>query len=129
MDDFVNIVNRYWDASDAVTLASFALWKLNWIYPLVNGKGRTARITVHYILCLKSGGLLPGTSLLPEVLRRYRHEENDPYVAALRDVDKSWAKGALDLSRLHKLVSDLLEEQLASAEPETNDNDAEAPKD
>lgn len=42
MHDFVIASNRYWDQSDAVTLAAFALWRLNWIHPFVNGNGRTA---------------------------------------------------------------------------------------
>lgn len=123
MDDFVNTINRAWDSSDAVTLASFALWRLNWIHPFVNGNGRTARITAYYILCLKSGGLLPGTELLPELLRRHRHEPNDPYVAALQAVDASYNAGAVNIKPLHDLVSALLNEQLASADEPENASD------
>jgi hypothetical protein len=116
MDDFINSVNRAWENTDAVVLATYALWRLNWIHPFVNGNGRTARLTAYYILCLKSGGMLPGEVTLPDLLRRHRYEDDDPYVLALRAVDQSLATGAPDLSQLHALVSSLLEEQLSSAQ-------------
>lgn len=115
MDDFVNMINRAWENADPVTLASFVLWRLNWIHPFVNGNGRTARITAYYILCLKAGGMLPGTEPLPELLRRDRYKPDDPYVAALKKVDASLEAGNFDLKPLHELVSSLLDEQLASA--------------
>jgi len=115
MDDMVNTINRSWEQSDPVVLASYALWRLNWIHPFRNGNGRTARLTAYYILCLKFGGLLSGTISLPELLRRHRGEENDPYVAALQAIDESLDKGAFDLTPLTKLLSELLAEQLATA--------------
>ncbi|MCH2456711.1 MAG: Fic family protein [Henriciella sp.] len=117
MDDMVNSINRSWDATDPLVLASYALWRLNWIHPFVNGNGRTARVTAYYILCLKFGGLLAGTVSLPELLCRHRHEPDDPYVAALQEVDESLRQGALDFSPLVKLIGSLLEEQLGTAPP------------
>lgn len=122
MDDFVNRVNREWEQADPVVLASFALWRLNWIHPFVNGNGRSARLTAYYILCLKLKGMLPGSVTLPDLLRRERHKPDDPYVKALRSADESAQKGALDLSELHGLISKLLAEQLASSpSPARND--------
>ncbi len=115
MDDFVNQINRAWDSTDPVVLASYALWRVNWIHPFVNGNGRTARLVSYYLLCLKAGGMLAGTVPLPELLRRDRHKPDDPYVAALKAADASVKAGALDLSEIHKLVSELLDEQIASA--------------
>lgn len=34
MDDFVNIVNRTWETTEAVALAAFVLWRLNHIHPI-----------------------------------------------------------------------------------------------
>jgi Fic/DOC family len=68
MDDLINSVNRNWDKADAVALATFVLWRLNNIHPFINGNGRTARAACYYVLCLKSGGLLPGQVILPELL-------------------------------------------------------------
>jgi Fic family protein len=109
MDDFVNSVNRKWEAIDAVVLATFVLWRLNHIHPFINGNGRTARAASYFVLCVKAGGWLPGDVILPELLRQNRAE----YVEALRQVDQSVAGGALDLGPLHQMIVRLLQEQLA----------------
>lgn len=116
MDDFINQINTSISNADPVLLASFALWKLNWIHPFVNGNGRTARLVAYYILCLKFGGMIAGAPSLPELLRRERGQPNDPYVLALQAVDKSYKdKGVPDLAPLHSLLESLLTEQLQSA--------------
>lgn len=115
MDDLVNSVNRNWENTDPVVLASFALWKICHIHPFRNGNGRTARLTANYILSLKLGGTLAGTVSLPELLRRNRGEDDDPYMAALHAVDASWNAGALDLAPLVELMTALLVEQAESA--------------
>ncbi|MBA4274915.1 MAG: cell filamentation protein Fic [Alphaproteobacteria bacterium] len=112
MDDFVNVVNRNWDSTDPVSLAAYVLWRLNWIHPFINGNGRTARVTCYYVLCLAVGGWLPGTIILPELIRQNRAE----YVVALQAVDRSYDVGALDLAPLHTLLQRLIQEQLASAQ-------------
>jgi len=112
MQMFTNLVNRSWQENDAVTLATYVLWRLNHIHPFVNGNGRTARVSAYFVLCLRSGGWLPGQKLLPERIVEVRPE----YVAALKAADASLQQGALDLSLLHALVSRLLDEQMKSAE-------------
>lgn len=120
MDDFVNKINTSIGREDPVVLATWALWRLNWIHPFINGNGRTARLVAYYILCLSFGGMIPGTLSLPELLRRERGTPTDPYVAALRAADDSLVSGTLDISLLHNLVESLLGEQLASAPPPVN---------
>ncbi len=110
MDDFVNIVNRTWETSDPVALAALVLWRLNHIHPFINGNGRTARAASYFVLCVKLGLWLPGATILPELLRRERAR----YVEALRKGDLSLATGTLDLSELHALISELLQEQISS---------------
>lgn len=121
MDDFVNTVNRIWENTDVLVLAAFVLWKLNHIHPFINGNGRTARATSYFVLCVKHGGWLPGATILPELLRR----ERDRYVKALQKVDASHAAGALDLTELHILICELIDEQMKSA---TASDDADAKK-
>lgn len=116
MDDFVNQINTNLLHADPVVVASYALWRLNWIHPFINGNGRTARLAAYYILCMRAGGMIKGTVSLPELLRKDRGTENDPYVEALRELDASHKAGALKIEPLHKLISDLLEEQLATTE-------------
>lgn len=126
MDDFVNQVNRMWETLDPVVLASFVLWRINFIHPFINGNGRTARATCYYVLCLKVGGLIAGSIILPELLKR----ERDRYVLALQAVDASASAGALDLSPLHSLISELLKEQLSTAPvaPDAPSSSAGAPQ-
>lgn len=111
MDDMVNQVNKSWDSMDPVLLATWTLWRLNLIHPFINGNGRTARAVCYFILCVRAGGWLPGTPILPELIRQRR----DDYVAALKATDASAATGTLDLTVLHQLISDLLTQQLQSA--------------
>lgn len=113
MDDFVNIVNRNWDSTDPVVLATYVLWRLNNIHPFVNGNGRTARAACYFVLCLKLGGWPAGNTILPELIRR----ERDEYCAALQEAHDAFAAtGEPDLSHLHAIVARLLAEQLASQE-------------
>lgn len=112
MQMFTNLVNRSWELHDGVTLATYVLWRLNHIHPFVNGNGRTARVAAYFVLCLKSGGWLPGKKVLPERLVENRPE----YVAALQAADASLSTGELDLSILHAMLSRLLDEQMKSAE-------------
>ena len=114
MDDFVNEVNRYWDDLDEVSLAAFVLWRLNWIHPFINGNGRTARAACYFVLCVKLGGWLPGTIILPELLRR--PENRDRYVQALRHSDTTEWNGDMHdfLSPMTQLLFELLHEQQSS---------------
>jgi prophage maintenance system killer protein len=117
MDDFVNSVNRSWEKVEPVALAALVLWRLNHIHPFINGNGRTARAACYFVLCVRVGFWLPGSTILPELLRR----ERDRYVEALRKADASLSTGTLDLTELHALITELLEEQIngaASAPPE-----------
>jgi Fic/DOC family len=126
MEDFVNMVNRSWEKSDPVALAAFVLWRMNFIHPFINGNGRTARAASYFVLCVAAGQWLPGTKILPELIRRDRAE----YVTALQSADASLAAGALDLSLLHGLLSRLLSEQLngqAQVAPQHAPNGGNAP--
>jgi len=115
MDDFINEVNTNWTSADPIELASYILWKLNWIHPFINGNGRTARVACYYALCLKVGGWLAGDTLLPELIRRERTKADDRYTAALKAADASIKGGGpLDLTDMHNLLSELLAEQMKS---------------
>jgi hypothetical protein len=117
MDDFINVVNRNWDQTDAVVLTTYVLWRLNNIHPFINGNGRTARAACYYVLCVKSGGLLPGQTILPELIRQNRQEHID----ALQHAHESFAAtGNPDLAPLHAIITRLIDAQIASAGPGAN---------
>lgn len=114
MDEFVNFVNRVWAESDPVGLAAFVLWRLNWIHPFVNGNGRTARAACYFVLCVHARQWLPGTTILPELIKRERVR----YELGLQHADATYlANGQADLSPLHQLLQDLVNEQLNGNPP------------
>jgi Fic family protein len=110
MDRFFSFVHENWTLFDHPTLmAAYALWRLNWIHPFVEGNGRTARAACYYLICLKTGRLLPGTKIVPERIR----ENREPYYAALQAADLAWEEGRIDVNDLAVYLADLLKAQLA----------------
>jgi Fic family protein len=109
MDRFLSFIHENWYVARETQLAAYALWRLNWIHPFVEGNGRTARATAYYILCVRSGRLLPGTKIVPERIR----DDRRPYVQALRAADRAWDAGNLDVLELEAYIARLLQAQLA----------------
>lgn len=109
MDRFISFIHENWDSLSPAQLAGYGLWRLNWIHPFIEGNGRTARAVCYYLLCARSGALLPGKKIVPERIR----ENRGPYVAALRDVDRNWDAGNLELRAIEAYLAELLEAQLA----------------
>ncbi len=114
MDDFVNMVNMSWIEADQLTLSAYVLWRLNNIHPFINGNGRTARACCYFVLCVKTGGLLPGNTLLPDLLK----VNSDRCVNALKRADEMNEMGAhIDraLVPVTELIRELLNVQMQSA--------------
>ena len=73
MDRFFSVIHENWTTYDHPTLlAAYALWRLNWIHPFVEGNGRTARAACYYLICMKQGKLLLGKKIVPERIRENR---------------------------------------------------------
>jgi Fic family protein len=109
MDRFFSFVHENWTLFDHPTLmAAYALWRLNWIHPFVEGNGRTARAACYYLICLKAGRLLPGTKIVPERIR----DNREPYYAALQAADVAWEEGRVDVNDLAVYLAELLKAQL-----------------
>ncbi|HBB86397.1 MAG TPA: cell filamentation protein Fic [Blastocatellia bacterium] len=109
VDQFVSVIHENWDIIEhPTTLPAYALWRLNWIHPFIEGNGRTARAACYYLICLKQGTLLPGRKTVPERIR----ENRDPYYAALQEADRHWADGQFNVDALADYLADLLEAQL-----------------
>ena len=109
MDRFFSLIHENWTIVDQPTgLAAYALWRLNWIHPFVEGNGRTARAACYYLICMKHGALLQGRKIVPERIR----ENRGPYYAALRAADQAWSQGNYDVSELADYLQRLLKAQL-----------------
>src|SRR5262249_41658966 len=111
MDAFLRYLNEKWTSASATHLAAYALWRINWIHPFVEGNGRTARAICYFILCVKHGLWLPGAPTIPKQIRA----NLSPYYAALRECDKgNDERGRIDLSTLEAYIDELLTKQLSS---------------
>lgn len=100
-----------WAEDDATTLSAYALWRLNWIHPFVDGNGRTARALSYLVLNLKLGAWLPGA---PTVLEQLS-ERRDKYFDALVAADIEFSKGREPtLFQLRLFLEELLHRQLNS---------------
>jgi Fic family protein len=109
MDRFFSVIHENWTVIEHPTmLAAYALWRLNWIHPFVEGNGRTARAACYYLLCMKQGRLLGGKKIVPERIR----ENRDPYYATLQAADRKWDEGHFDVSELASYLEQLLIGQL-----------------
>ncbi|MDF1735962.1 MAG: Fic family protein [Minwuia sp.] len=116
MNILINEVNRIWETADAVALGAYVLWKINAIHPFINGNGRTARALCYYVICMKSGGLLKGEKILPELIKRDRME----YVQIMKRMDADTSSGKqIDLQPMIDFLTKLLNEQLESEQPQT----------
>lgn len=112
IDQFISVVHENWDIIDHPTvLPAYALWRLNWIHPFIEGNGRTARAACYYLICLKAGGLLPGKKTVPERIRNTR----DEYYAALKECDRHWEDGQFNVDALAQYLERLLADQLNEA--------------
>ncbi|MBQ0707763.1 MULTISPECIES: Fic family protein [Brucella/Ochrobactrum group] len=109
MDRFVSFIHENWHNLTPTQLAGYGLWRLNWIHPFIEGNGRTARAVCYYLLCARSGVLLPGKKIVPERIR----ENRQPYYEALRETDRVWHAGNLDLNPMEAYLADLLQAQLS----------------
>lgn len=110
VDRFVSTVQENWFIWSATELAAYGLWRLNWIHPFVEGNGRTARAACYFLLCVRSGFLLPGKKTVPERIR----ENRKGYEAALLKADRAW-DGHLDFREMESYLAGLLQAQLEDA--------------
>jgi Fic family protein len=93
-----------------IHLASYVMWRMNWIHPFYGGNGRTARAVSYLVLSARLGFVLPGTKTVPELIV----ENRDPYYGALRRADEAWANGMLEISAMEELMASLLAKQLVA---------------
>lgn len=113
VEEMCDYVNEHWDTRTGVHLASFVMWRLNWIHPFTDGNGRTSRATSYVVLCTKECVMLPGTKTIPEQIT---DSHRQAYYAAIEAADERYRKeGFCDsiVVEMEDLLGSLLAEQLA----------------
>lgn len=111
VDRFIAVIHENWTIIEHPTmLPAYALWRLNWVHPFVEGNGRTARATCYYLICMRQKRLLKGTKIVPERIR----ENREPYYNALKAADIAWEQGHFDVSELAKYLQELLKAQISN---------------
>lgn len=108
MDRFISTVQENWFIWTSTELAAYGLWRLNWIHPFIEGNGRTARAVCYFLLCVRSGVILPGRRIVPERIK----DSRDGYEAALKMADQAWDDGHLDFTDMEDYLAGLLQAQL-----------------
>jgi Fic family protein len=108
VEELCDHVNENWARANAIHLASYVMWRLNWIHPFDDGNGRTSRMVAYVVLCARLGYQLPGSYTIPEQIA----ENKNPYYEALEAADGCWAASRLDLSRLESLMQQMMAAQL-----------------
>ncbi|HEY5331369.1 MAG TPA: Fic family protein [Acidobacteriaceae bacterium] len=109
MDRFISLVHENWTViENPLTLPAYALWRMNWIHPFVEGNSRTARAACYYLICMKQGRLIGGDKIVPERIC----ENREPYYAALKAADDAWDAGHFDVNQLSRYLGGLLKDQI-----------------
>ncbi len=109
-------VNDHWDEKGAIHLASYLLWRLNWIHPFADGNGRTARVVSYLVLSIKLKSLLPGLPTIPDQIAA----DKVPYYRALEMADGLWQQGILSLATMEEMLEGMLANQLLNATEEAS---------
>ncbi len=108
IEEMCDYVNDNWSQS-ALHLASYLMWRLNWVHPFADGNGRTSRILSYVVLSIRLGYRLPGTPTIPEQIV----ENRDPYFSALDAADAAWRAGdRVDVGQMEKMLEAMLAKQL-----------------
>jgi len=125
VDQFISVIHENWDIIDHPTiLPAYALWRLNWIHPFIEGNGRTARAACYYLICLKQGNLLPGKTIVPERIKDNRQR----YYDALQEADRHWDDGQFNVDALAEFLLELLDAQISDAEQEARQKRRKSPR-
>lgn len=106
-------IDRPLPEEQVIHLAAYALWRLNWIHPFMEGNGRTARGLMYLMLCVGLNFDLPGTRTVADLLYDY----SAPYYEGLAAADKACREDPdlVNVEKLEWLISDLLAIQLSQS--------------
>ena len=108
IEELCDYVNENWMVKRPLHLASYVMWRLNWIHPFTDGNGRTSRAVSYLVLCIRLRTLLPGKLTIPEQIEQGK----TPYYCALEAADEAWSGGKIDLTEMKELLGAMLAKQL-----------------
>ena len=108
IEELCDYVNEHREDRSPIHLASYVMWRLNWIHPFTDGNGRTSRIVSYVVLCIALRSVLRGANTIPDQIVENRR----PYFTALEQADAAWSDGRVDLGRMEELLEGMLAMQL-----------------
>ncbi|BDA82626.1 hypothetical protein Sa4125_01680 [Aureimonas sp. SA4125] len=109
VEEMCDYVNDHWnDDRNALHLAAYVMWRLNWIHPFADGNGRTSRVLAFVLLCNRIGFVLPGVPTFPDLIVDHRSDYED----ALDAADAAYRDGSIDVSKMETLLESLVAKQL-----------------
>lgn len=107
VEEMCDYVNENWGATP-IHLASYVMWRLNWIHPFSDGNGRTSRVVSYLVLCVRLGFELPGVTTIPARISTNKF----PYYDALDSADAAFRLGTIDVTAMESLLEQHLAGQL-----------------
>jgi Fic family protein len=120
IEELCDYVNEKWNVKSPLHLASYVMWRLNWIHPFTDGNGRTSRAVSYLVLCVRLKTLLPGRLTIPQQIE----ENKTPYYKALEAADDAWTEGKIDLTKMKELLGSMLATQLHAIYAESESGDS-----
>lgn len=116
VEEMCDYVNENWTVKSAIHLASFVMWRLNWIHPFTEGNGRTSRAASYLVLCAHSAAWFPGITTIPDQIVANRR----PYYEALESADTKYSVSGNRfvediVSDMEDLMGSMFAKQLKSA--------------
>lgn len=112
VEEMLDYLEENWSSATALHLASYSMWRLNWIHPFADGNGRTSRILSYMVLCARLQQILPGSMTIPEQIA----QNKTPYYEALEEADMQYKKGKVDVSKMEQLLEGYLANQLVNVQ-------------
>lgn len=109
IEELCDYVNENWHRTP-IHVASYVMWRLNWIHPFSDGNGRTSRTIAYVVFMVRSECIIPGAPTIPDQVVNDRRG----YFDALEKADAAFRNNQIDVSAMESLLGGMLAVQLTS---------------